>query len=108
MVWFTNYAANMDGVGTFEMAIELTKQKMFTCLKKTYDISQLVEFFSNEKNCQHTAMSIGITDYDFRKFCDVYGMCKYLKFVCIDVANGYSERFVEFIQKIREIYLESS
>ena len=96
-------AANRDGVGTFKMATELAKQKMFTCLKKTYDVSQLVEFFSNEKNCLNTALSIGITDYDFRKFCDVYGMCKNLKFVCIDVANGYSERFVEFNQKIREV-----
>jgi GMP reductase len=96
-------AANMDGVGTFEIAKALTQQKMFTCLKKTYDTSQLVEFFSNKINCSNTALSIGITDYDFRKFCDVYGMCKDLKFVCIDVANGYSERFVEFIQKIREV-----
>lgn len=96
-------AANMDGVGTFEMATELAKQKMFTCLKKTYDTTQLIEFFSNKLNCQHTAMSIGITDYDFRKFCDVYSICQNLKFVCIDVANGYSERFVDFIKKIREV-----
>jgi GMP reductase len=96
-------AANMDGVGTIEMATELAKQKMFTCLKKTYDTTQLIEFFSNKLNCQHTAMSIGITDYDFRKFCDVYSICQNLKFVCIDVANGYSERFVDFIKKIREV-----
>ena len=81
-------AANMDGVGTIEMAKKLSEMKMFTCLKKTYDTSQLIEFFSNKINCQHTAMSIGITDHDFRKFCDVYSICQNLKFVCIDVANG--------------------
>ena len=96
-------AANMDGVGTIEMAKVLTQQKMFTCLKKTYDTSQLVEFFSNKENCEYTAMSIGISDYDFRKFCDVYSLCQHLKFVCVDVANGYTERFVEFIRKVREI-----
>jgi GMP reductase len=51
-------------------------------------------------------MSIGITDYDYRKFLDVYSMCKYLQYVCIDVANGYSERFVEFVIKIKEIFKE--
>ena len=98
-------AANMDGVGTMEMARVLAEKKMFTCLKKTYDISQLVEFFcdSETDNFEYVAMSIGITDYDFRKFCDVFGMCRNLKFVCIDVANGYSERFVEFIRKIRDL-----
>ena len=96
-------AANMDGVGTIEMAKKLSEMKMFTCLKKTYDTSQLIEFFSNKINCQHTAMSIGITDHDFRKFCDVYSICQNLKFVCIDVANGYSERFVDFVKKIREV-----
>lgn len=99
-------AANMDGVGTLEMAKTLSKQRIFTCLRKTYDTSQLVEFFSSKENCEYTALSIGICDYDFRKFCDVYSMCPNLKFVCIDVANGYSERFVEFIVKIREIFNE--
>ena len=30
-------AANMDGVGTFAMAEALSKQKLFTCLVKSYD-----------------------------------------------------------------------
>ena len=102
-------AANMDGVGTIEMARKLAEKKMFTCLKKTYDTSTLVKFFCDtdhkvpEYNCEYSAMSIGITDYDFRKFCDVFAMCPNLKFICIDVANGYSERFVSFVKKIREI-----
>lgn len=99
-------ASNMDGVGTFEMAKSLSEFKMFTTLRKTYDTSQLVEFFSNKDNCQYVAMSIGITDYDYRKFLDVYSMCNYLQYVCIDVANGYSERFVEFVIKIKEIFKE--
>ena len=96
-------AANMDGVGTFEMAIELEAAAMFTCLKKNYDTAELIEFFTERKR-NHTAMSIGITDHDFHKFCDVYSQCsRNLKYVCIDVANGYSERFVDFIRKIRSV-----
>ena len=37
-------AANMDGVGTFEMADKLSQQDMFTCIVKTYEVNQLVEF----------------------------------------------------------------
>ena len=96
-------AANMDGVGTFAMAMELEAAGMFTCLKKNYDASELIEYFS-KKERNYTAMSIGITQDDFQKFCDVYYQCaENINFVCIDVANGYSERFVDFVRKIRHI-----
>ena len=95
-------AANMDGVGTIEMANELESAGMFTCLKKTYNESTLIEYFNN-KIRKYTAMSIGITERDYRKLVDVHEVCHgNLLFVCIDVANGYSERFVEFVKQIRE------
>ena len=95
-------AANMDGVGTIEMANELESARMFTCLKKTYDESTLIEYF-NKTIRKYTAMSIGITETDYRKLVDVHEVCHgNLLFVCIDVANGYSERFVEFVKQIRE------
>ena len=100
-------AANMDGVGTFEIANELEAAGMFTCLKKNYDTAELIEFF-NAKERKHAAMSIGITDRDFAKFYDVYSQCsKNMKYVCIDVANGYSERFVSFVRKIRHLDIAS-
>ena len=47
-------------------------------------------------------MSIGITDKDHQKFRDVYEQAgNNLKFVCIDVANGYSERFADFVRGMR-------
>ena len=67
-------AANMDGVGTFKMADNLAEQDIFTCLVKTYSINELVSFFDtdNQKRTNYIAMSIGITDKDRQKFCDVY------------------------------------
>ena len=65
-------AANMDGVGTFEIADTLAKQDMFTCLVKTYSVEQLVEYFGPEYRKQNVAMSIGITDADAQKFHQVY------------------------------------
>ena len=76
-------AANMDGVGTIEMANELESAGMFTCLKKTYDESTLIEYF-NKAIRKYTAMSIGITETDYRKLVDVHEICRgNLLFVCI-------------------------
>ena len=96
-------AANMDGVGTFEMARALARQGMFTCLVKTYSIEELQQFFSVPQ--PHVAMSIGIGDVDLDKLEQVHKkVLDNLQYICVDVANGYTERFVEFIRHLRETY----
>ena len=100
-------AANMDGVGTFQMADELSKQNIFTCLVKTYTAEELIKFYSlgNYNRTEHTAMSIGTSNADYDKFCKVYlNVGNNLKYLCIDVANGYTEAFVTHIRNIRERY----
>ena len=106
-------ASNMDGVGTMTMADTLAKQRIMTCLVKTYTVQQLVDYFDHEGTdkvpiglrADYVAMSIGITDQDHEKFRKVYEQCnRLLKYVCIDVANGYSERFVDFVKKFRFNY----
>lgn len=103
-------AANMDGVGTFKMADVLAEQGIMTCLVKTYDVMELVSFFDVDDHntnwrTEHVAMSIGITEKDINKFRSVYEMTDgKLKYVCIDVANGYTERFVDFVKDFRNNY----
>lgn len=99
-------AANMDGVGTFAMATTLAEQGVFTCLVKTYSSDELIEFFnSNSKYKEHIAMSIGIGEQDLKKFKSVHThVNSNLKYVCIDVANGYSERFTNFVADFRLLY----
>ena len=103
-------AANMDGVGTFKMADVLADQGIMTCLVKTYDVMELVSFFDVDDHntnwrTEHVAMSIGITEKDINKFRSVYEMTDgKLKYVCIDVANGYTERFVDFVKDFRNNY----
>ena len=104
-------AANMDGVGTFEMADELGKKDLFTCLVKTYSVNDLVAFFDcdnyalQKQRIAHTAYSMGISLEDEMKFRNVYELTDgKIKYVCIDVANGYTERFVEFIHQFRISY----
>ena len=98
-------AANMDGVGTFTMAEELGKLGLFTCLVKTYSIKQLVDFFNTSSIArEHVAYSMGITEDDASKFRAVYAGSNSIKYVCIDVANGYSERFLNYVNSIRDEY----
>ena len=103
-------AANMDGVGTFEMADTLAQLQMFTCLVKTYSARELISFFDcadseqRKTRCAYTAYSMGTNGSDWNKFREVYEQASEIKFVCIDVANGYSERFVEFVRDFRQTY----
>ena len=97
-------AANMDGVGTFAMADELGKQGIFTCLVKTYTAEELINFYYGDglNRTDYVAMSIGTSAADFEKLCAVYDKVEdNLKYVCIDIANGYSEHFVEHVQEVR-------
>jgi GMP reductase len=98
-------AANMDGVGTFKMASELGKQGIFTCLVKTYSAEQLIEFFGDSIDRGYVAMSIGTSQADFDKLCTVYEKVETnLKYVCMDIANGYSEHFTAHVRKVREAF----
>jgi GMP reductase len=100
-------AANMDGVGTFEMADTLAKQGIFTCLVKSYTEQELVSYFDVDdyERTNYVAMTIGITHNDHMKFRNVYEQADgNLKYVCIDVANGYTNRFRDFVKDFRELY----
>jgi GMP reductase len=102
-------AANMDGVGTFAMADTLAHEGMFTCLVKTYSAEELISFFNADEyyRTQRVAYSMGITPADFDKFASVYKeTLTNIKYVCVDVANGYSERFATFIRTLRDAYPE--
>ena len=98
-------AANMDGVGTFDMADTLAELGLFTCLVKTYSVQELCDFFNHEKckkRRQHVAYSLGVSEEEFEKLETVMDQTlDAIKYICIDVANGYSERFAEYVQKVR-------
>ena len=99
-------ASNMDGVGTFAMAKKLNELRLFTCLTKTYSVVGLTSYFHNapylKKLPLNVAMSIGIKHDDLKKFMAVYRVIHDLQYVNIDVANGYTQRFIEFISNFRK------
>ena len=94
-------AANMDGVGTFEMDAELSKHKMMVALTKHYGEFDLINHFS--ERLFSSVYSLGISQSDLEKFDAVYDSVAPIR-VCIDVANGYTQAFVTFIKNFREKY----
>jgi len=101
-------AANMDGVATFKMADTLADLGLFTCLVKTYEVNELVSFFDpddgqlKDKRKEHVAYSMGITQRDMDKFLQVMELTDgAIKYVCVDVANGYTKFFAEYIESLR-------
>jgi len=96
-------AANMDTVGTFEMAIKLAEQNIFTAIHKHYSFEQWDHFLKTAPKDieKHIAISTGTGQSDLEKISKVIQAYPQLQFICIDVANGYSEHFVEFVKQTR-------
>lgn len=93
-------AANMDGVGTLEMAKSLSKFNMITCLTKDHQYYDFDKDFAVDSN--YFAISTGIREDDYKYLkATLDTFIDDIKFICIDVANGYSESFGDFVAKIR-------
>jgi len=71
-------AANMDTIGTFEMAKAFKKYNMAVALHKFYTAKSLVEYFKSAERNYHTFYSMGITDSDYEKFNTVNTELKYI------------------------------
>ena len=94
-------AANMDATGTMQMARALAKQKLSVALHKHYEDEELLTFFG-DPTPSPTFYSMGITRPDFDKFCRIKERAgDQITSVCVDVANGYTNAFISFIQKLR-------
>jgi len=97
-------AANMDGVGELGMADKLSASEMITCLTKQHDAKKLSKYKNLKKNYINIALSIGIKKEDFENLDKILKEFSFFKFICIDVANGYSEHFSKFIKSVRDKY----
>jgi GMP reductase len=102
-------AANMDTTGTFEMARALGRLGLSVALHKHYAEDELVAFFHSVKRLELPAStafySMGIGTSDFEKFRSVIKRAgDAIEYVCIDVANGYTERFINFVKQVRDAY----
>jgi GMP reductase len=92
--------SNMDTTGTIEMATELQKHKIVTCLHKYYTADDLKRA---NLNPDYYAISTGIGEKDLEKLDDILNQVN-PKFICIDVANGYMTKLIHTCKSLREKY----
>jgi GMP reductase len=95
--------ANMDTTGTFEMAKALHPQKVITCMHKHYSFDEWVAFAEEcPEALPYVTVSAGTSQSDFDMVKAVLGAIPGIRMICIDVANGYSEHFVDTVKAMRQ------
>ncbi len=95
-------AANMDHTGTFNMAKALAEHHLMTALDKFLPMPTWKQFVAeNTSIVDSVFVSLGTSDAEMEKLNEVMQVAK-VKFICLDVANGYTERFVSFLEQLRE------
>ena len=110
--WNTNtipiMVSNMDTTGTFEMAIESMKYGIFTCIHKHYQLSDWIDFSKIENIppnwYNYISISSGSKFEDINKLKTILELIPDIKFICLDVANGYCESFIEVIKQCRALF----
>lgn len=98
-------AANMDGVGTFDVARKLSEFGCMTALSKHLPLNELIDYFNDDNSYEYAFFTLGKSEEDlakFKAFCLHYERNNTLK-VCVDVANGYMTDISEYISSIRKI-----
>jgi len=95
-------AANMDTTGTFKMGTALNNHEMVTCLHKHYD-SDVIDNFYKYYNVEHNVwISVGMDlEHELERLFYIEDNTSVQPNICIDIANGYTERFVDYCAKIR-------
>jgi GMP reductase len=114
--------ANMATCGTFEMAKVLAPHKIITTFHKYYSVDDYKKFFDGDSdsnsgsdksgagfnNPDFICYTLGIRDEDIEKIKEMEsaGLMNNFSFICIDVPNGYLQRFLRVVRQIREMFPE--
>ena len=96
-------ASNMDTVGTIGSAKVLSKHNTLTCLHKFHTAEELLKIPKVIK--KNVAITIGVAE-GLQILYEIGKDLKDFNYICIDVANGYTEQFSEFIRKVRSEFEE--
>ena len=97
-------ADNMDGVGELNVAKSLAKFEIMTCLTKQHDLKTIKRNSSIKGIHKHLILSTGTSNEDYKRLNEIMKECSFFEFICIDIANGYSDHFSKFVSSVREKY----
>ena len=87
------------------MAKTLAKHGCFTCMHKFYSADQWAQFAKESPEAvKYVAASSGTGAGDWERLQAILAAVPSVSFICLDVANGYSEHFVMYVRKVRATY----
>tara|TARA_B100001123_G_C15196621_1_gene981599 strand:- start:292 stop:1329 length:1038 start_codon:yes stop_codon:yes gene_type:complete len=95
-------ASNMDGVGEIKVAENLSKFKIMTALTKQHDLKKINNNPIIKEIFKYVALSCGTSSENHERLNEILKEHSYFQFICIDIANGYSEHFSKFVSSVRE------
>ena len=95
-------ASNMDGVGELDVATTLAKFKIMTALTKQHDLQKINDSSNIKEIFNYVALSCGTSSENHARLNEILKEHSYFHFICIDIANGYSEHFSKFVSSVRE------
>ena len=106
-------ASNMNTTGTFEIAKKLYSYDMMTAVHKFYTLKEWQEFLNEHyiKGMEEKIVpTIGLKETDtLENLINIFDKKDIPnKFLVIDVANGYTEKFVDFVKIMREEYTSTT
>lgn len=97
-------AANMDHTGTFAMAHALAEHHLLTALDKFLPLEEWEVFAKQDPSALAASFaSLGVGEAELKKLAAIMQIAP-IPFICLDVANGYTERFVESLEHLRGSY----
>lgn len=99
--------SNMDTTGTFKMVTSAYNHNMFVCVHKHYSLIDWIRFRDNTTTddiYNHFAISCGSKKEDLEKINKIIHDVPKIRFICLDVANGYTTEFEEFVKYVRSLY----
>jgi GMP reductase len=97
-------ASNMDHTGTFAMAKMLAKHNLLTAIEKFTSVADWQAFNNDNPEFRNFVfVSAGSSDNDFQSLCAILKVVD-CPMICLDVANGYSQHFVDVVKKTRAAF----
>ena len=98
--------SNMDTISSIDMFKAMSKHKCITCFHKYIDIDEVIKACKEGYDSKYFMLSTGITDRDLERTQIYINHLKEnnidLHFICIDVANGYMFKLIDFCKKMRQ------
>jgi GMP reductase len=74
---------------------------MLTCLQKFYSTRECAQAWEDGVDPGNVAVTCGSTEESFELLQRKMGTNDRIRMICIDVANGYREAFLDFVRRVR-------